>query len=148
MSGVSTGELLVRLVFSLGIIVGVLLLAAKFARKNGGRLPGLGKRHSSIKVIDRQQLSKTASLAVVQVHDKTMVVGISEHGISMLSEGPALADLESSAAVAANDVPVPREAKGTLPLGASLAVETASGSGHPPRMSFVEALRELTVRKA
>ena len=67
MSGVSTGELLVRLVFSLGIIVGVLLLAAKFARKNGGRLPGLGKRHSSIKVIDRDsfalQLARIAGAA-------------------------------------------------------------------------------------
>ena len=65
--GPSTVELLVRLVFSLGLIVGLLWLAAKFARKNGGalKLPGFGKKDTSIKVIERHSLTKTASIAVV-----------------------------------------------------------------------------------
>jgi flagellar biogenesis protein FliO len=199
-NGPSTIELLVRLVFSLGLIVGVLFLAAKFARKNGGalKLPGFGKKDTSIKVVERHSLTKTASIAVVQIGNQTMIVGVTEHGITRLADGPTIdlsevdetsdqtardrmaiedeamldmagADLATvlalrtdpaaatarSAAQAgtlhhppattAGSISNP-EAKRTLPLGTATA--TLAAPARPPRMSFVEALRELTVRKA
>ena len=89
----STAELLVRLVFSLGIILGLLFLAAKIARRNGRtlRLPGIGsfgggRREPTINVIERTSLTKNASLAVVQVGDRTMVIGITDHEVSLLTD--------------------------------------------------------------
>jgi flagellar biogenesis protein FliO len=188
-SGPSTVELLVRLVFSLGLIVGLLMIAAKFAKKNGGalKLPGFGKKDTAIKVLERHSLTKTASIAVVQIGDRTMVVGISEHGITRLADGPELDaddDRTTDAAAASADIDLldddaivdlagadiatalalrsgsslpatpattaasidTPEAKRTLPLGSATA--TLAAPARPPRMSFIEALRELTVRKA
>jgi flagellar protein FliO/FliZ len=179
--GPSTVELLVRLVFSLGIIIGILVVAARMARKSGGflRLAGLKPGDSSITVLDRQALSKSASLAVVRVGTRTMVVGITDQGISLLADAPELSTEPSIDITGANpargavteldvryegDTAPPtnritgmfagvarsatpsREAKWTLPLGPSTAGDSADTT-RPPRMSFVEALRELTVRK-
>jgi flagellar protein FliO/FliZ len=177
----STVELLVRLVFSLGLIIGLVLLAARVARRSGGKLklPGfgtLGRRPAAIEVLDRQSLTRSASLAVIQVGTRTMVVGITEHGVSLLAEGADLAPVEGttepagarSVALELTELPTPggdtpetidlvgsppgdrspREAEGTAPPGSGPAVVlTTTGSGRPPRMSLVEALRELTVRK-
>jgi flagellar biosynthetic protein FliO len=165
----STGELLVRLVFSLGIILGLLLLAAKVARRNGRtlRLPGIGsfggkRRDPVINVIERTSLSKNASLAVVQVGDRTMVVGITDHEVSLLTDQVDLAvttddgyddddtaDGTDEPVAGVTQISAMRGAKGTLPLpSGSAALDAVAKPDRPPRMSFVDALREMTVRSA
>jgi flagellar protein FliO/FliZ len=166
----STTELLVRLVFSLGIILGLLLLAAKVARRNGRtlRLPGIGsfgggRREATIKVVERASLSRNASLAVVQVGDRTLVVGITDHGVSLLTDqvdtsvtadadddDDATDDDDADQPVAdVTPISAMRGAKGTLPLtSGSAALDAVAKPDRPPRMSFVDALREMTVRSA
>jgi flagellar biogenesis protein FliO len=165
----STGELLVRLVFSLGIILGLLLLAAKVARRNGRtlRLPGIGafggkRSEPVINVIERTSLSKNASLAVVQVGDRTMVVGITDHEVSLLTDQVDLAvttddgyddddtdDATDEPVAGVTQISAMRGAKGTLPLtSGSAALDAVAKPDRPPRMSFVDALREMTVRSA
>jgi flagellar biogenesis protein FliO len=166
----STAELLVRLVFSLGVILGLLLLAAKVARRNGRtlRLPGIGsfggkRREPVINVIERTSLSKHASLAVVQVGDRTMVVGITDHEVSLLTDQvdvSVTADNDDDEVSDVDDEPVQpvagvtqisamRGAKGTLPLPTgSAALDAVVTPDRPTRMSFVDALREMTVRSA
>jgi flagellar biogenesis protein FliO len=179
--GPSTAELLVRLVFSLGLVLGLLVLAAKVARRNGRalRLPGMGaKREATIKVLERQSLTRNASLAVVQVGERTMVVGITEQKVSLLADDvagepepeplvavPAAAsdavevDTGSTTTTGSPDsepLPSPvtqisalREAKGMLPLAPGTgALDATATPERPPRMSFVDALREMTVRSA
>jgi flagellar biogenesis protein FliO len=170
-SGPSTIELLVRLVFSLGVILGLLALGTRVARRNGAvlRLGGLGglgaRREAAIKVIDRTSLSRNASLAVVQVGGRTLVVGITEHGVSLLTDDVDLPaeDTERASGVAPTEVAIdlsgplglvgspgtrpPWEAKGTTPPPpAPPATTAATDAGRQPRMSLVQALRELTVR--
>jgi flagellar biogenesis protein FliO len=189
-TGPSTVELLIRLVFSLGIILALLVVGAKIARRKGAGLSlrGLGGRHEpAIRVIERRSLTRNASVAVVQVGDRTMVVGITEHEVSLLADGAELPEPDAApeghrdrrrpveidlvealdlvgappraAAHGPADAPAAepgpgtgarptREAKWTAPPASGPAVDdVATGPEHPPRMSFVEALREMTVRK-
>jgi flagellar protein FliO/FliZ len=161
--GPSTVELLVRLVFSLGVVLGLLLLAAKVARRNGRtlRIPGIGavggRREPTLKVLERQSITRNASLAVIQVGTRTMVVGVTEHAVSLLTDQLDEAGPEPEPEPEVGPAPdhtvtsisAVREAKGMLPLDpGSAALDAAVDPDRPPRMSFVDALREMTVRSA
>jgi flagellar protein FliO/FliZ len=166
-SGPSSLELLVRLAFSLALIVGLLLIGAKVARRHSGGLsrlglPGLGRaRDTLITVVERHSLSRTASLAVVHVAGRLMVVAITDQRVSLLSDAPlapdttrpSVIDLDAVDGARIFEVPaepalIPSgEAGRTLPPGPDPATDVADGWSLPPRMSFVEALREMTVRK-
>lgn len=80
-------ELTVRIVFSLLVVVALMWGMAKLARKPLGARRGGGL----IEVLGRQQLSRGASVAVVRVADKAMVLGVTDGRVSLISE----ADLEA-----------------------------------------------------
>ena len=119
MSG-STFMLLLRLGLSLGLVLGMIWGAAKILRSKGGfMLRGGGAR---LEIIERKQLGKTSSVALVRVDGQTLVLGVSEHQVQVLVEVPT--------------------AGGVSPFGA----DPADGV-RAERTSFVGALRDLTVRK-
>ncbi len=74
-------ELTLRLVFSLAIVVGLLLLLARFA---GRRFQG--KTGAVIQVVHRQQLSRGSSVAVVTVGERVLVLGTTEQQVTLLTE--------------------------------------------------------------
>ncbi|MCW2856974.1 MAG: hypothetical protein JWR52_2589 [Marmoricola sp.] len=102
-------ELTIRLVVSLSIVVGLLLLLARFgARKFRGNSGAL------VHVVHRQPLSRTTSVAVVTVGSRVLVLGTTEQHVSVLTEldadeleiadvlelaGPALVDESAPAPV-------------------------------------------------
>jgi len=74
-------ELTIRLVVSLAIVVGLLLLLARFgARKFRGNSGAL------VHVVHRQALSRTSSVSVVTVGSRVLVLGTTEQQISVLTE--------------------------------------------------------------
>ena len=74
-------ELTIRLVVSLAIVVGLLLVLAKFgARKFRGNAGAL------VHVVHRQALSRTSSVSVVTVGTRVLVLGTTEQQISVLTE--------------------------------------------------------------
>lgn len=73
-------ELVLRLGLSLGIVLG---LFWAIARTSSRRMAG---SRSLLKVRSRQPLSRTASLAVVEVGSRVLVVGVSEGGVELLTE--------------------------------------------------------------
>ena len=74
-------ELTIRLVVSLAIVVGLLLLLARFgARKFRGQAGAL------VHVVHRQPLSRTSAVAVVTVGSRVLVLGTTEHQVSILTE--------------------------------------------------------------
>jgi flagellar protein FliO/FliZ len=132
------------MVVSLLIMGGGLWAFLRFARSRRGRslLGALGARDAGggtdeIEVCTRHQLSRSSSLAVVRVGGRTLLVGVTETGISVLAEGDDLREpAEPSLEVeAVND----REPAGTRVRGAAVP--------GPSRMGVVDALRELTVRR-
>lgn len=125
-----------RLLISLAFVLGVMWL---IARKVGGKrgLRG-GGRTKLIDVLGRQQLSRGASVAVVQVMDQALIVGITDGQVSVLGETDLAA---AKRRLAENKAPAPRPnpepAKGKL-----------SGSALSPATwrQTVDSLRDLTVR--
>lgn len=107
-------ELTVRLVVSLAIVVGLLLLIARI----GGR-KFQGRADAPVRVVHRQPLSRTSAVALVEVGGRVLVLGTTEHQVTVLTEldrdalDPAL--LAAPAAPAAATAPAEEE----LEIGAA-----------------------------
>lgn len=79
-------ELVVRIAFSLMVVLGLLWGLAKVARRPFG-----GRGSGPLRVLARQQLSRGASVAVVRVADRALVLGVSETGgVSLLADADPL----------------------------------------------------------
>jgi flagellar protein FliO/FliZ len=74
-------ELVVRLVFSLAVIVGMLLMLARFSAKRFRGTSG-----SLVRVVHRQPLSRTSALAIVTVGSRVLVLGTTEQQVQLLTE--------------------------------------------------------------
>lgn len=74
-------ELVIRVVLSLAVVLGLLWFIARTSSRRFG-----GSARSMVRVVARQPLARTASLAVVEVGDRVLVVGVSENGVSLLTE--------------------------------------------------------------
>jgi flagellar protein FliO/FliZ len=133
-------ELVLRIGFSLLIVFGLMWGLAKVARRP------LTGRHGSgaLAVLNRQQLSRGSSVAVVQVADRALVLGVTDQQVSLLGEttleaferhphGPARRDTVLAPGVVAPAVPHDR-------LG---------GSALSPRTwrSAMDFLRDRTTRQ-
>jgi flagellar protein FliO/FliZ len=75
-------ELVLRIGFSLLIVFGLMWGLAKMARRP------LNARHGTgvLSVLNRQQLSRGSSVAVVQVADRALVLGVTDQQVSLLGE--------------------------------------------------------------
>jgi flagellar protein FliO/FliZ len=82
-------ELVLRIGFSLLIVFGLMWGLAKLARRPLNARRGTG----ALAVLTRQQLSRGASIAVVQVADRVLVLGVTDQQVSLLGE-TGLADFE------------------------------------------------------
>ncbi|MGZ4436866.1 MAG: FliO/MopB family protein [Nocardioidaceae bacterium] len=74
-------ELAVRVGASLCVVLGLLWATARI----GSRRLGGGSR-ALVRVRGRQALSRTSSLAVVEVGSRVLVVGVSDGGVRLLTE--------------------------------------------------------------
>jgi flagellar protein FliO/FliZ len=87
-----------RLLLSLAVVLGLMWLIARRLKRSGGR----GKNGKLIELLSRQQLSRSASVAVVRVLDQALIVGITDGQVAVLGE----ADLDrAQQALAANEAP-------------------------------------------
>lgn len=73
--------LVVRLVFSLAVVLGLLLLIARFA---GRRFQG--RAGAPVHVVHRQPISRGSSVTVVTVGTRILVLGSTEQQITLLTE--------------------------------------------------------------
>lgn len=74
-------ELLIRLIASLAVVVGLMLLLARFVGKRYG-----GRAGAPVQVLHRQPLSRSSSIAVITVGSRVLVVGTTDHQVSLLTE--------------------------------------------------------------
>jgi flagellar biogenesis protein FliO len=132
----STAELLLRLVISLAIMGVLLWGVVRVGRGRRGRaLLGVvgGARVDQIELRARRQLSRSASLTLVRVGSRTLLLGIGDGGVAVLAEGDDLTVVDTAGAA------IDGEPAGTRAPG-------ADGPG-PARTGAMDALRELTVRR-
>jgi flagellar protein FliO/FliZ len=75
-------ELVLRIGFSLLVVLGLLWGLARMARRGG-----LGRRGSGrLAVLNRQSLSRGSSVAVVRVADRALILGVTDNQVSLLGE--------------------------------------------------------------
>ena len=74
-------ELTIRLIASLAVVVGLMLLLARLVGKRYGARAG-----APVQVLHRQPLSRSSSVAVVTVGSRVLVVGTTDHQVSLLAE--------------------------------------------------------------
>jgi flagellar protein FliO/FliZ len=75
-------ELVLRIGFSLLVILGLLWGLARVARRGG-----MGRRGSGrLSVLNRQSLSRGSSVAIVQIADRALILGVTDSQVSLLGE--------------------------------------------------------------
>lgn len=74
-------ELTIRLVLSLAVVVGLLMLLARFGAKKFR-----GSSDALVNVVHRQPLSRTSAVSVVTVGNRILVLGTTEQQVSVLAE--------------------------------------------------------------
>jgi flagellar protein FliO/FliZ len=74
-------ELVVRLVVSLTVVVGLMLLLARLSMR---RFQGRGD--ALVRVVHRQALSRSSSISVVSVGSRVLVIGTTEQQVNLLTE--------------------------------------------------------------
>jgi len=136
----SLPALVVRVVISLGVVLAVMAGAAAVLRRSGvvgvggigsagGRGRG-GRRPLPVEVVARRGLSRGATVTVVRLGSRTLVLGVTDHQVSLLTEiDPA--ELQTPA----DEIVTTPGAPGTA-------------AGAMPWKDVIEQLRERTVRRS
>lgn len=126
-------ELVVRLVFSLAVVLGMLMLLTRFSAKRFK-----GGTDALIRVVHRQPLSRTSAVAVVTIGSRVLVVGTTEHQVQLLAElDPEEIELPVAAPVAG-----PGAAPAAVPDPSS-AASVAGDDFDPPEVWELATLDEL-----
>ena len=91
MDEVSLGALLLRLAVSMGVVVALMMLAARLLRRTVARAGGRGRggkvRRTPIDVAAMQPITKGAHVAVVRAAGRELVLGVTEHQVTLLHSG-------------------------------------------------------------
>jgi len=88
MGSASTLILFARLILSLGVVIGLMWVAANVLRKRGftGVAGRRVTRGPEVELIARRPLGRNASIAVVRVGDRSLVVGVTDHQVTKLGD--------------------------------------------------------------
>ena len=123
--------LLLRLTVSLGVVLVLVRVAANLLQRSTG---GLGRRRgpAQVEVLLRQPVGKRASISVVRAGDRALLLGVTDHAITLLAEDDP-------------DVLVPFLP--ASPRTATALATPAPAAAIPARTSVVDALRERTIRR-
>ncbi|MGB6056759.1 MAG: flagellar biosynthetic protein FliO [Microthrixaceae bacterium] len=159
----STIMLMLRLGLSLGLVLALVGGITWVLRRRGLLAGGLGgKSTGRLQILDRKSLNKHASLVVARVGDTSVLLGVTEQNVTVLSDSDGLGagwyappgtspqsqqntENEPQATAAEQK---PAELKIVGPRRTGTPVSTAAVATDSTGMSFVEALRELTVRRS
>ena len=129
--------LLARVIVSLGVVLAVMAGAAAVLRRSGvAGTAGAGRQGSRrtppVQVIARHGLSRGATVTVVRLGGRALVLGVTEHQVSLLTEiDPAELDTANEETTNAAG-----------PAGPGI------GPGSPPWKVALEQLRKRTVRRS
>jgi flagellar protein FliO/FliZ len=83
----STLALLLRLVVSLAIVFGLMAGCAALLRRSGMGGPSAKRRGLPVEVLARHTRGRRASVAVIRTGGRGLVLGITDHTVTLLAEG-------------------------------------------------------------
>ncbi len=145
MADASVFELFARLVLALALVIGLMLFSAKLLKKRGIDL-ATGRRgrghHHQVDLLARRALTRNASVAVVRVGGRTLVLGVTDQHVTMLTEAQPEAALAAAAADGVQ-LDLTEEAQWTaLPVVAGASLPAGS-----PWKTVLDTMRERTLRR-
>lgn len=119
-----------RVALSLGVVLALMwVLHRRMAKGRFGAGATKGRRSASVEVVARQGIGGKASVVVVDVEGERLVLGVSEHGVALLTSGQAPAP---ELTVVTGPVPLPvRPTPSAEQFGQELAQQTAAEAGLP-----------------
>jgi flagellar biosynthetic protein FliO len=135
---------LLRMVVSLAAVLGLLYVLVRYAQRRQGGGALLRKRPAAhIQVLGRTSLSRAASVHVVQVAARVLVLGVSDGGVRVLTEldPDTLTEGDAAATVRGSTV------RGVTARGVTARGVTA-GAAAPQDGDAPEAFRDLVLRAA
>jgi flagellar protein FliO/FliZ len=138
-------ELVLRIGFSLLIVFGLMWALAKVARR-----PLTGNRGTgNLAVLTRQQLSRSSSVAIVQVADRAYVLGVTDTQVNLLAETEVAAFERHPHPAAVKRAAVPVDPADPAASPVELAHGRLHGSALSPRTwkAALDFLRERTARR-
>ncbi len=139
--------LLARVVLSLVVVLVLLWVAARALRKNQRRT----MRGIEVDVLARQPLAQRSSLAVVQVGDRALVLGVTESRVELLTETSLAALVTSPAAetgLSQRELTHDDLTQGGVRQGGPSHGGLAGSALSPATWAkALEAVREMTVRR-
>lgn len=154
----TTLDVLARTLPSLAMIVGALLVLRHWARRGGGN------NNTGVRVLTRTGLAKGAVVAVVAVGERRLLVGASEHGVSLLTElAPDTGTTDATSPPEHDPDELARMLSGVTGVSAAATTDEVAAlsssrfglrpTAFPwntdrPRMAPIDHLRHLTVRRA
>lgn len=146
MAEISTLDLLGRLVPSLAVIIGALLLVRWYAQR------GRGANRAAIKVVARAGLSKNAYVAVVQVGSARYLVGATDQSVQLLAELDEDVDLaEATTAMmgspAGDGSPTPSATMSRLAELTNFRAAADAAAHDRPGTGVLDQLKRLTTRR-
>ncbi|WP_239111591.1 flagellar biosynthetic protein FliO [Phycicoccus sonneratiae] len=133
----STVLAVLRLLVSLGVVLTLLVMLARWARKRGvGGTVG-GRTGVEVELLSRRALSRGSALHVVRVGEQVLVLGVTDQQVSVLRElDPVPAPAAAPATADDDDHPAAPERD----FAAVLAARTAAAESPAP-LTLVPATR-------
>jgi flagellar protein FliO/FliZ len=141
-------EVVLRITFSLLVVLAILWGLARVVRRSPGRANG------TVAVLNRQHLTRNTSVVVVRVGERALVLGVTEAHVTLLTETdpePFLPD--GAPPVRRHEVAVPGGSDGQPPRPPSQPVPAEGGRLQGSLLSprtwaqTIEFLRERTARQ-
>lgn len=127
-------ELFLRVLFSLVAVLGLMWFLARVAAR---KLDGPGA--ALVRLVGRQSVGRSASVAVVAVGQRMLVVGVTENGVRLLTELD-----EDDLAVPVPDVTTP----GPTVTADGARVDTTAGAESPGLVPHGSVLSTQTWKQA
>lgn len=137
-------SLLFRLLISMTVVIGLMMLAARVANKRRGPMLRRSNDLAGIEVLARHGLSKNASLVIARAGGKTMVLGVTDASITKLDDIVSPKDVTLSL-IDDDEVKAGPDANWTAYSGSTDVDIVSFGQS---RKGMIEQLREMTLRRS
>ncbi|MGG7307009.1 FliO/MopB family protein [Curtobacterium sp. AB451] len=124
-----TAVIVLRVALSLGVVLALMWVLQRVSRKKLSGSATRGRRSASVEVVGRQSIGGKASVVVVDVEGERLVLGVSEHGVALLTSGQAPAP-ELTIVTGPVTLPV-RPTPSAERFGQELAQQTAADPSLP-----------------
>jgi flagellar biogenesis protein FliO len=147
---VSLVEVMARLVAAFALIVGMLGGGVYLFRRRGMiRVPGAVAPQKRMRVVERQSIARSSSVALVRVGDRSYLVGATDASVSLLAD---VSDSVAAADAADAELAAARTAADDGLDHATAHQGTGAAAGHdalhPARMDLVGAILQRMTRRA